>query len=102
MNKKKLIKIIFLIFAIAFISIIFSIANMGYTKIHKNISISGINVAHKEKNDAEEEIKKLYREKQIQGLILKHNDFEIVILLLIIMLLFLLILLKETLILILI
>ena len=76
-NKKKLIIIGILLIFVIFISIIFSIANMGYTKIHKNISISSIDVAHLEKSDAEEKVKKTYREKQIDGIILKHNDFEI-------------------------
>lgn len=76
-NKKKLLIIGILLIFVVFISIIFSIVNMGYTKIHKNISISSIDVSHIEKSDAEEKIKKAYREKQIDGIILKHNDFEI-------------------------
>lgn len=74
---KKIVKVFILIFLLIFISIIFSLLNMGNNKIYKNISISGIDVSHKNQLDAEETIKKIYREKQINDIILTHNDFQI-------------------------
>ena len=77
MKNTKYLKIIFIIIFLIFISIIFSLLNMGNNKIHKNISISGIDVSSIEQLEAEEKIKKIYREKQLNGIILTHNDFQI-------------------------
>ncbi len=75
--KKRNVIIIILIVVLVFLSIIFSLLNMGNNKIHKNISIQGINVSNKEKLEAEEIIKKAIEEKQSKGITLKHNDFEL-------------------------
>ena len=74
---KKLITIAIIVGILIFISIIFSILNMGNSKIYKNISIQGINVSGKEKNDAEKEIKDLYEKKREEGIVLNHNDLQL-------------------------
>ena len=76
-ESKKLIIIAIIVGILIFISIIFSILNMGNSKIYKNISIQGINVSGKEKNDAEKEIKDLYEKKQNEGIVLNHNDLQL-------------------------
>ena len=77
LESKKLITIAFIVGILIFISIIFSILNMGNSKIYKNISIQGINVSGKEKNDAEKEIKDLYEKKRDEGIVLNHNDLQL-------------------------
>lgn len=74
---KSIILIVICVFILLFLSVIFSLLNMGNSKIYKNISIQGINISNKERQEAEELIKKLYREKQLKGITLKHNDFEL-------------------------
>ncbi len=77
LESKKLITIAIVVGILIFISIIFSILNMGNSKIYKNISIQGINVSGKEKNDAEKEIKDLYEKKRDEGIVLNHNDLQL-------------------------
>ena len=77
LESKKLITIAIVVGILIFISIIFSILNMGNSKIYKNISIQGINVSGKEKNDAEKEIKNLYEKKRDEGRVLNHNDLQL-------------------------
>lgn len=74
--KKAVIFISVFIFLI-FVSIIFSILNMGNDKIYKNISIQGIDISGLTKQDAEEKLKKIYREQYMNGITLKQGDFEI-------------------------
>lgn len=76
-KSKKIIIVIVIAIILIFISVIFSIINMGNDKIHKNISIQGINVSGLTQKDAEEILKKIYREKYINGIKLKQGDFEI-------------------------
>ncbi len=78
-KSKKIIVVIGVVIILIFISVIFSLINMGNDKIYKNISIQGINVSGLTKKDAEETIKKIYREKYINGIKLKQGDFEITI-----------------------
>ena len=77
LESKKFITIATVVGILIFISIIFSILNMGNSKIYKNISIQGINVSGKEKNDAEKEIKDLYEKKRDEGIVLNHNDLQL-------------------------
>ncbi len=74
---KAIILIIIIICIFIFLSVIFSLLNMGNTKIYKNISVQGVDLSKKERKEAEELIKKIYREKQLKGITLKHNDFEL-------------------------
>lgn len=67
----------FLILFLLIVSVIFSLINLGNNKIYKNIFIEDVDVSKKERQEAEEEIKKLYRQKQLNGITLKHDDFEI-------------------------
>ena len=53
LENKRLIKIIIIVSFLLFISIIFSLLNMGNNKIYKNISVQGISVSNKEKTEAE-------------------------------------------------
>ena len=76
-NLKNVTKISILIGLLIFISIIFSLLNMGNDKIYKNIFIQGINVSKKEKIEAEEEIKNLYNQKVEKGITLKHNELNL-------------------------
>ena len=76
-KQKKIIIILIIIAIIIFISIIFSLLNMGNSKIYKNIFIQGIELSNKEKNEAEEIIKNTYEEKRKKGITLKHNDLEL-------------------------
>ncbi len=78
-NSKKIIVGIAIILILIIISVVFSILNMGNDKIYKNIYIQGINVSGLTQKDAEETLKKLYREKYINGIKLKQGDFEITI-----------------------
>lgn len=78
-KSKKITVIIAVIVILIFISVIFSIINMGSDKIHKNIMVQGINVSGLTQKEAEETIKKIYREKYINGIKLKQGDFEITI-----------------------
>lgn len=66
-----------LILFLLVISVVFSLINMGNNKIYKNIFIEDVDVSKKERQEAEDIIKKLYRQKQLSGITLKHNDFEI-------------------------
>ena len=77
LENKKIIKIAITIGVLIFISIIFSLLNMGNNKIHKNISVQGISVSGKEKASAEEEIKNLYEQKKNKGIVLNHNDLQL-------------------------
>lgn len=74
---KTIILIIIAIFILLFLSVIFSLLNMGNSRIYKNIYVQGVDVSKKERQEAEELVKKLYREKQLKGITLKHNDFEL-------------------------
>ena len=76
-NPKTILKAVIIIAIIIFVSIIFSLLNMGNNKIYKNISIQGIDVSKKEKTEAEEIINKAYEEKKEKGITLKHNDLEL-------------------------
>ena len=78
MDRKKLTVII--VFVIIFIfSIVFSLINIDNEKILKNISIQDIDVSNMTQSDANEYINKLYREKRINQIKLKHGEFETVV-----------------------
>ena len=77
LENKRLIKIIIIVGFLLFISIIFSLLNMGNNKIYKNISVQGISVSNKEKTEAENEIKSIYEKKKSEGIILIHNDLQL-------------------------
>ncbi len=77
LENKKLVKILIIIGVVLFISIIFSLLNMGNNMIYKNISVQGVNVSNKEKTKAEDEIKKLYEKKKSEGIVLIHNDMQL-------------------------
>ena len=66
-----------LILFLLVISVVFSLVNMGNNNIYKNIFIEDVDVSKKGRQEAEDIIKKLYRQKQLSGITLKHNDFEI-------------------------
>lgn len=75
MNGKR-IKITIIIFLVFFFSIIFSLINIGNEKIHNNISIQQVNVAGMSQSEAEETLNKDLREKKLNQIKLKHNDYE--------------------------
>ncbi len=74
---RTILKIGIIIAILMIVSVFFSLINIGNNKIYKNISVGGIEVSKKERQEAEEIIKKLYRQKQLNGILLKHNDFEL-------------------------
>lgn len=76
---KKAVTIASISIVLIIFSIIFSILNMGYEKIHNNISVQGIDVSGLTKQEAEEKVKKIYREKYLNGINLRQGDFEITI-----------------------
>lgn len=75
MNGKKIKIAIFFLIVFIF-SILFSLLNIGNEKIHNNISIQQINVAGMSQNQAEEVLNKNLREKKLNQIKLKHNDYE--------------------------
>ncbi len=75
-KSKKIIIRIIVIFAIILFSIIFSLINMGNDKIYSKITIQNISVANKTSNEANDDLEKIYRENQINGIKLIHNDYE--------------------------
>ena len=75
-NKKILIILIIIIIILAFISIIFSLINIGNEKIYSNIKVQKISLAGKEKEEANSELNKIYNEKKLKGIKLVHGDFE--------------------------
>src|SRR5574344_1138620 len=75
-KSKKIIIRIIIIFAIILFSIIFSLINMGNDKIYSKITIQNISVANKTSNEANDDLEKIYRENQINGIKLIHNDYE--------------------------
>ncbi len=76
-NVKKLLIVGIVIGILLFLSVIFSLLNIANNKIYKNISVGNVDVSKKERLEAEEIVKKLYREKQLNGITLKHDDFEL-------------------------
>ena len=74
--KKKILIIIVILFIVAFFSVIFSLINMGNDKIYSNIKIEGISVSGKEQEELNTELNKIYNEKKINGIKLKHGDYE--------------------------
>ena len=75
MRKKVLIMII-IIAILAFFSIIFSLINMGNNRIYSNIKIQNISAQGKEQEEINTEINKIYNEKKLNGIKLKHGDYE--------------------------
>ena len=75
MNGKKIKIAIFFLIVFIF-SILFSLINIGNEKIHNNISIQQINIAGMSQSEAEEVLNKNLREKNINQIKLKHNDYE--------------------------
>ena len=75
MNNKR-IKIAIIVFIIFIFSISFSLFNIGNEKIHNNISIQQLNVEGKSQSEAEEDLNKSIREKKLNQIKLKHNDYE--------------------------
>ena len=69
-------KIIIGLIILFIFSTIFSFINIGNEKILNNTQIQHINVAGMTQNEAEEEINKKYREKKLNQIKLKHNDYE--------------------------
>ena len=74
--KKKVLIIAGIIFILAFFSIIFSLINMGNNKIYSNIKIQNVSVSGKQQEEINTEINKIYNEKKINGIKLKHGDYE--------------------------
>lgn len=77
--RKKIIIILIMIIAITLISIIFSLINVGNTKIYSNIKIQNMLVSGKEQEELNEELNKKYNEKKLKGIKLKHGDYEVTI-----------------------
>ena len=73
---KKWIKIGILVFILFIFSIAFSLINIGNERIYSNISIQQVDVAGKTQNEVEESLNKLLREKNLNQINLKHNDFQ--------------------------
>ena len=68
------IKIAIIIFIILLIfSTIFSLINIGNNKIHHNIEISKINMSGKQIEEAQEELNKKIREKELSKITLKET-----------------------------
>ena len=74
--KRKILIIVVILFIVAFFSVIFSLINMGNDKIYSNIKIEGISVSGKEQEELNTELNKIYNEKKINGIKLKHGDYE--------------------------
>ena len=77
--KKKILIIISIIVILIFISIIFSIINIGNNKIYNNIKIQNVSAYGKEQEQINSELNKKYSEKKINGIKLKQGDYETVI-----------------------
>lgn len=78
-RKEKIVKVIVVIcivVAIFVFSIIFSLFNGGYDKIHKNVYIQNVSVSGMSQEGAKEKLSKIYETKKLNKIILKHNDFE--------------------------
>ena len=78
-RKEKIVKVIVVIcivVAIFVFSIIFSLFNGGYDKIHKNVYIQNVSVSGMSQEEAKEKLGKIYETKKLNKIILKHNDFE--------------------------
>ncbi len=74
--KKKAIIICITIGLIAFLSVIFSLINVGNNEIYSNIKIQNIEAFGKTQEEINKEIRKIYNEKKIKGIILKHGEYE--------------------------
>ena len=75
-KNKKVIIILCIIAFIIFISVIFSLINIGNDKIYPNIDVQGVSVYGKEQEEANTELNKIYNEKKIAGIKLKQGDYE--------------------------
>ena len=78
-EKKERIKVvIWIVFLVCFLffSLIFSLASVNYTKIHKNVYIQNVNVSGLSQEEAKEKLNKIYESKKLNQINLKHNDFE--------------------------
>lgn len=84
-RNKTIIKIIIIFAVILFFSIIFSLTNISYNKIHKNVYIDKICVSNMTQKEANEMLNKLYREKELNKIKLVEknegdtDDFEALI-----------------------
>lgn len=78
-HKNKLIIIISLTLTILIISTIFSLINIKNNTIYKNIEISNINVSQKTIEQAQEELNKKIREKELSKITLTEDSNEITI-----------------------
>lgn len=78
-HKNKLIIIISLTLTILIISTIFSLINIKNNTIYKNIEISNINISQKTIEQAQEELNKKIREKELSKITLTEDSNEITI-----------------------
>ena len=79
MKKQKpvfLISILIIIFFISFISIFFSIINIGNSKIYKGISINNIDMSGKSKEEAVKILNNSIKSKIDKPINLKYNDYN--------------------------
>lgn len=76
MKNKKILIIIILIIIVAFLSVIFSLINIGNTKIYPNIKIQEISVSGKTQEEVSNILNKKYNEKKLAGIKLIHDDYE--------------------------
>ena len=75
-NYKKTIIIIFLVLGIIIFSIIFSLINIENNKIYSKIKIQDIDVSNETSTEANLQVSKEYKENQISGIKLIHNDYK--------------------------
>ena len=78
MDRKKLTVIIAFVIIFVF-SIIFSLININNERILKNIAIKDIDVSNMSQEDAKEFINKCFREKKLNQIKLKHEEFETIV-----------------------
>lgn len=78
-NKKKkiaIITILVIILSAMFFSVIFSLINVGNTKILYGIEIEGIDVSNLTREEAKQKLENWYQEVVLQELILKYQEQE--------------------------
>ena len=75
-NNKKIIIILSIIAFLIFISVIFSLINIGNNKIYPNIKVEGVSVYGKEQEEANTDLNRIYNEKKLAGIKLKQGDYE--------------------------
>ena len=75
-NNKKIIIILSIIAFLIFISVIFSLINIGNNKIYPNIKVEGVSVYGKEQEEANTDLNRIYNEKKLAGIKLKQGEYE--------------------------